>query len=1772
MKGKNRVVSLILAAAMIIGIMPWSAISFAQGEPGVQTQAAEITPLRRPKPEVSLYADPVTRVAHAQYSTSSGSTIVAATPSGIPELNAEYATQAYAGETPSSTKIVLTINPFAQEYAAYNPRLLTDPIISCENNTTVTFSSPTFSNNTYTWTIESGTANAGTCLKFKVSCYFKWDNPYTYTEVTDLYEIFAYSYVENICFPAGAHVYTTDGKSNSGSDTLADVHYVSRILGKNTYGVVSSSGSGDYGRGYYDFAAMSFTETAADPMCSALYWGPKRTHDDGATYINGSTEPGSDRSKATVYLDPSVDNLSTLNLRMNFFQPVNLRDGSNNSGTQYYKGIFVKSGDVSYNKDTTSDSAAATALGTRSVKVSPADSGIATMTGKGATVTETLAGSATSGTYTLIPYFFTKNTKTGMFTSSKNNHTRIATTLEIVSVDKGSLRTAVNTATASKTANGADVSGTDPTGTQGNTSYYQAGFGGTGRGVLPQKWYYSNSSGYSSYNISIDNAYTALANPRATAANVNNYSATLLQTYNSLALKAAPTDLAYYGNDSVYNSDYNNVIQGIGSINGSYYSDSNPNTALKPLDNLIHYVSNGIAYQICYNGSNVPINILEFWPNEKSKYTQESADALDAALENARQVKASNLNVLYQPTVDKAARELQTAIEGLKFAPLDTSASVALLENAENMINARTPVYNAIVNDPYNYTSMSGTMYESELPDGTPLYTYKASYRNAVIGARNAVLAYVNNADQFDANDQDAFNEKLDVLSSIMESPQYGPIVITYWNRVQSLVTMDLRDLLTEEHEAYILSLISSSYGLFNGTTQQQAELNALADELYYYLYHEPADFTAVDEAISGAVGRDRMITAANPSGESRTELYYYTNATRTALQTLIDQAETYRPTFDGDGNPVYVKYPVIDKAQVFALADRINSAKSSLTIAGADYSFVKAELDVSVPCPASHYSNWDAYQTAVTNARAELNASGASESSNWQATNTQTKYLATNQAGEDGPDAIALAVYNARNALEHINSEVQFNLNYGSNDVLDTQTGAAGDDTVTVPSEPSRPGYTMAGWYTEAECMNEAVLPAPFPVENTIYYAKWTPNSYQVTFDGNGSTGGSMTAQSILYDATTNLKANSYQKLGHEFAGWALSPDGNVVYADSASFTMDNFGITLYAKWNVKTYYIVYYVDGVEYVRVPYAYGAPVTPYAEPSREGYVFSGWATHPATMPAADLQIMGSFTADTQKVEYYIDDELYFTDYVQIGSAVPEIEEPEKEGYTFSGWEGIPAVMPSIPVRVDGYFDVNTYSIFYYVDGSLNYTARVKYDTVIRPHTPTREGYTLSAWSPALPTRMPARSLTVYATFSPTVYNAVFMYDSTNVYTTVPTAYGAQIVLPAEPTLTGFTFNGWDNLPQTMPASDVVITAKWVSTGYKLSFYVNGVEILSQTLNEGDAISAPQYTAPEGYVFSGWSPAVPGTMPANDVSFYGTTSPKSVTLTFYVDGVLRSDLTITADYGTPVTAPVVSKANYTFSGWSPAVPGTMPANDASFYGTFTANKATVSFDLNGGTGTVPAAVTDVIGANVTLPAQGTISKQGYTFKGWAATANATVPVSGFTVPAQGATLYAVWEEEANIELVAKEGSSTYIDDDNGIIFGVEAGLSEAQLLNRFIDATGNGYIEVTASSRRMGTGTVITLCDSNGNELKSYYLVVFGDVDGNGLINSSDIVAANEGLTNGFDQDCYKAAANVSITRRNDRFNANDVAELLNMMQNTGVDQVDIADTLAYYAGL
>ncbi len=145
----------------------------------------------------------------------------------------------------------------------------------------------------------------------------------------------------------------------------------------------------------------------------------------------------------------------------------------------------------------------------------------------------------------------------------------------------------------------------------------------------------------------------------------------------------------------------------------------------------------------------------------------------------------------------------------------------------------------------------------------------------------------------------------------------------------------------------------------------------------------------------------------------------------------------------------------------------------------------------------------------------------------------------------------------------------------------------------------------------------------------------------------------------------------------------WRTAPDGEEV----TEITADT---TLYVEFRKLTYALTYTVDGEVYATDSIEYGAAITLMDEPVKEGYTFSGWSEVPETMPAQDVTVTGSFTVNRYAITYTVDGEVYATDSIEYGAAITLMDEPVKEGYTFSGWSEVPETMPAEDVTVTGSF--------------------------------------------------------------------------------------------------------------------------------------------------------------------------------------------------------------------------------------------------------------------------------------------------------------------------------------------------------------------------------------------------------------------------------------------------------------------------------------------------
>ena len=181
-----------------------------------------------------------------------------------------------------------------------------------------------------------------------------------------------------------------------------------------------------------------------------------------------------------------------------------------------------------------------------------------------------------------------------------------------------------------------------------------------------------------------------------------------------------------------------------------------------------------------------------------------------------------------------------------------------------------------------------------------------------------------------------------------------------------------------------------------------------------------------------------------------------------------------------------------------------------------------------------------------------------------------------------------------------------------------------------------------------------------------------------------------------------------------------------------------------------------------------------------------------------------------------------------------------------------------------------------------------------------------------------------------------YAMTYMVNDTVVYHVDSLAYEEVIVLPEAPIKEGYTFEGWEGVPETMPIHDVTANALFTINKYVLSYVVDGEVHMADSITYGDSIVVIAPLEREGHTFSGWVGA-PETMPAKDTTIVGSFIVNSYLLTYTIDGdTIQSD---SVAYGSEITmleAPV--KAGYSFDGWDQVV-AVMPAEDVVINGSYT-----------------------------------------------------------------------------------------------------------------------------------------------------------------------------------------------------------------------------------------
>ena len=548
------------------------------------------------------------------------------------------------------------------------------------------------------------------------------------------------------------------------------------------------------------------------------------------------------------------------------------------------------------------------------------------------------------------------------------------------------------------------------------------------------------------------------------------------------------------------------------------------------------------------------------------------------------------------------------------------------------------------------------------------------------------------------------------------------------------------------------------------------------------------------------------------------------------------------------------------------------------------------------------------------------------------------------------------------------------FNVDGAAWEVFPTVYGAE----VEVPADPYKPGYTFTGWTPEVD--------ETMPAVDTVYEAVFEANIYKAIFKLEADDEKAYDVTEAEYDAAIELPEKEPTKTGYDFGGW-VDENGN-----PAGY-MDEEGKTFYAVWNP--------ASGIKYVIETYTMNTDgtynKTPDATLEKKGVTGTPVEVTPN---AAE-----GFYLDTENPDLLLEDVI-----APDGTTALKVFYARKEfTVTFKANGGMLGEEEEVVLN-------------------LLYQAGV-----VAPEDPTREGYTFKGWDPAVVNKA-IEDATYNAKWEINQYTITFDVDGGSEVAPITQDYATEIVAPAEPTKTGYTFAGWVDaeteeaaeIPETMPAEDVALKATWTANTYDATFDADGGEwedgSTEQTVpTEFDtAIEEPAAPSKDGYEFGGWVDEdgnAPGEMNEEGKTFKPIWIPadQEVPVEIYIMGTdgeypETADETTTVTFKTEETATYApaEKANYTVDADKSVLEAVVEADGSTVLKVYYAlNETKVTFNVDGDV----TEITGLVGADIPADEVPAPEKEGYTFAGWVDENNEAAEVPA-TFPEADETLKAAW----------------------------------------------------------------------------------------------------------------------------------------------------------------
>lgn len=465
-------------------------------------------------------------------------------------------------------------------------------------------------------------------------------------------------------------------------------------------------------------------------------------------------------------------------------------------------------------------------------------------------------------------------------------------------------------------------------------------------------------------------------------------------------------------------------------------------------------------------------------------------------------------------------------------------------------------------------------------------------------------------------------------------------------------------------------------------------------------------------------------------------------------------------------------------------------------------------------------------------------------------------KSTLTGTIAADG--SLVLSIYYSRN---------QYTITYANTD-LEPDTYYYGA-TVSART-PEKAGYAFQGWEEE--------VPSTMPAQNITLTAKWNENPADYTDYDIAVAAANAKKAEANYDKTyTEASRKALDAaLAVDVSGKKLSEQG-VVDAQTAAINAAVKGL------EKMTYNATFYVDGAEYRVVPTKVGEQIIAPENPTKEGFVFTGWDKEVGVMGTEDVSFNAQFSAGevSYKVETYVMDVngAYGAADVKVvpattGAAV-SVDPEAREGFTVAAdsvLSGTVAADGSLVLKV--YYSRNQYKLT--VDGA---ESMVYYGAELNIAEPTKDHYTFAGWNVEVPATMPASDLTLVSQWTEegadyTAYDAaVKAAQAKKAEADYEKTYTAESRAALDAALAidvaNKKYSEQADVDAATAAINDAVKALELMT-YTANFYVNGQLYKAVTAKVGEQIIAPKDPSVDGYNFNGWDPAV-GTMGTEDVRF-------------------------------------------------------------------------------------------------------------------------------------------------------------------------------------------------------------------------------------------------------------------------------------------------------------